>query len=142
MFLSVFQRASLVAQMVKKWPAMWETWVQSLGWEVDLEKGMAAHSSILACRIPWTEEPGGLQSMGLQRVKHDWVIFTFTFLSLSKIQKNDYLFHTSTGTSLMKLTSSISLANFKIHFQFCSHLDFVSPFILFSNPCKGILKYF
>ena len=63
-------------------------------------------------------------------------------LSLSKIQKNDYWSHNSTGTALMKLTSSISLANFKIPFQFCSHLDFVPPFILFSNPCKGILKYF
>ena len=46
-------------------------WVQSLGWEDPLEEGMAAHSSILAWRIPWTEEPGGLQSMGLQRVPHD-----------------------------------------------------------------------
>ena len=54
--------------MVKNLPAMWETLVQSLGWEDTLEKGMATHSSTLACRIPWTEEPGGLQSMGLQRV--------------------------------------------------------------------------
>ena len=46
---------------------MWETWVQSLGWEDPLEEGMATHSSILAWRIPWTEEPGGLQSMGLHR---------------------------------------------------------------------------
>ena len=59
-----------VAQMVKN-PAMRETWIQSLGWEEHLEKGMATHSSILAWRIPWTEEPGGLQSMGLQRVGHD-----------------------------------------------------------------------
>ena len=51
--------------------AMGETWVQSLGWEDLLEKGMATHSSILAWRIPWTEEPSGLQSMGLQRVGHD-----------------------------------------------------------------------
>ena len=48
-----------------------ETWVQSLGWEDPLEEGMASHSSILACRIPWTEEPGGLQSMGSQRIIHD-----------------------------------------------------------------------
>ena len=53
---------SLVAQMVKNLPAMWETWVQSLGWEYPLERGRAAHSSILAWRIPWTEEPGGLHS--------------------------------------------------------------------------------
>ena len=50
--------------MVKNLPAMWETWVQSLGWEDPLNKGMATHSSILAWRIPWTEEPGGLQSWG------------------------------------------------------------------------------
>ena len=68
--------ASLVAQLVKNLPVMWETWVQSLGWEDPLEKEMAAHSSILAWRIPWTEEPGGLQSMGSQRVGHDWVTKT------------------------------------------------------------------
>ena len=55
---------------VKILPAMWETWVQSLGWENPLEKGMANHSGILAWRIPWTEEPGRLQSMGLQRLGH------------------------------------------------------------------------
>ena len=59
--------ASLVAQLVKNLPAMWETWVQSLGWEDPLEKGKATLSSILAWRIPWTEEPGGLQSMGSQK---------------------------------------------------------------------------
>ena len=63
--------ATLVAQIVKNPPAMQETWVQSLGWEDPLEKGMATYSSILAWRIPWTEEPGGLQSMGLQRVGTD-----------------------------------------------------------------------
>ena len=62
---------SLVAQRLKHLPAIWETWVQSLGWEDSLEKEMATHSSILAWRIPWTEEPGGLQSMGSQRVGHD-----------------------------------------------------------------------
>ena len=59
------------AQRIKRLPAMQETWVQSLGWEDPLEKEMATHSSILAWRIPWTEEPGGLLSMGLQRVRHD-----------------------------------------------------------------------
>ena len=59
---------SLVAQTVKHLPTMLETWVQSLGWEDPLEKEMATHSSTLAWRIPWTEEPGGLQSMGSQRV--------------------------------------------------------------------------
>ena len=57
--------------MVRNLPAMQKTWVQSLGQEDPLEKGMATHSSIVACRIPWTEEPGGLQSMGLQRVGHN-----------------------------------------------------------------------
>ena len=63
--------ASLVTQLVRNPPAMQETWVQSLGWEDALEDGMATHSSILAWRIPWTEEPGGLQSMGWQRAGHD-----------------------------------------------------------------------
>ena len=62
---------------------MQETWVWSPGWEDPLEKGMAPHSSILAWRIPWTEEPGGLQSMGSQRVGHDWAPNTFTFMCSS-----------------------------------------------------------
>ena len=64
-------RASLVAQMVKRLPTMWKTRVRSLGWEDPLEKEMATHSSILAWKIPWTEEPGRLQSMGSQRVGHN-----------------------------------------------------------------------
>ena len=63
-------RASLVAQRLKRLPAMWETWVRSLGWEDPLEKGKATHSSILAWKSPWTEQPGGLESMKLQRVAH------------------------------------------------------------------------
>ena len=59
--------AGLVAQMGKNLPAMQETWVRSLGWEDPLEEGIATHSSILVWRIPWTEEPGGLQSMGSQK---------------------------------------------------------------------------
>ena len=61
-----FQFSILVAQMVKNLPAIQETWVQSLSKEDPLEKGMTTHSNILAWRIPWTEEPGGLQSMGSQ----------------------------------------------------------------------------
>ena len=60
-----------MAQLVKNPPAMQETWVRSLGWEDPLEKEMATHSSILSWKVSWTEEPGGLQSMGLQRVGHD-----------------------------------------------------------------------
>ena len=68
--------ASLVAQTVKNLPAMWETWVWSLGWEDPLEKGMATHS--IAWRIPRTEEPSWLQSMGSQRVGHDWATLWLT----------------------------------------------------------------
>ena len=60
-----------MTHMVKNPPAMRETWVHSVGWEDPLGKGMATNSSILAWRIPWTKEPGGLQSMGLQRVGQD-----------------------------------------------------------------------
>ena len=70
-FLCASCLASLVAQRLKHLPAMRETWVRSLGWEDPLEKEKATHSSILAWRIPWTEEPGRLQSMGSQRVGHD-----------------------------------------------------------------------
>ena len=68
-YISTYMWASSpVAQMVKNLPVVWETQVQSLSQEDPLEKGMATHSSILAWRIPWTEKPGGLQSMGSQRV--------------------------------------------------------------------------
>ena len=70
-----------MAQMVKSLPAMWETWVQSLGQEDPLEKEMATHSSILAWKIPWREEPSRLQSRGSQRVRHNsatsLLLFTF-----------------------------------------------------------------
>jgi hypothetical protein len=69
--VAAYVMVSLVAQRLKPLPAMWETWVRSLGQEDPLEKEMAIHSSILAWRIPWTEKPGGLQSMGSQRVGHD-----------------------------------------------------------------------
>ena len=78
-------RASLVVQMVKSLPTIQETRVQSLGREDPLEKELATHPSILAWRIPWTEEPGGLQSMGLQTVRHDWVTNTSTSLLWLKI---------------------------------------------------------
>ena len=60
-----------MVQAMKNLPVMWETLVRSLGWEDSLEEGMATHFSMLAWRIPWTEEPGGLQSMGSQRVGHN-----------------------------------------------------------------------
>ena len=78
----MLQMASLVLQRLKHLPAMRETWVRSLGQEDPLEKEMATHSSILAWRIPWTEESGGLQSVGSQRVGHDLA----TSLSLCMLQ--------------------------------------------------------
>ena len=63
--------ASLVAQTIKNLPEMWETWVRALGWEDPLKKEMAIHSSAIAWKIAWTEEPGRLQSMGSQRVGND-----------------------------------------------------------------------
>ena len=71
MLFSFFCPATLVAQMVKNRPAMQETWVQFLVWEDPLEDSMATHSSILAWRIQWTEEPSGLPSMGSQRISHN-----------------------------------------------------------------------
>ena len=70
----------MMAQMIKNLPAVQETWFRSLGREDPLEKGMATHSSVLAWKIPWMEEPGGLWSTRSQAVGHDWVTFTFTSL--------------------------------------------------------------
>ena len=73
----------LVALMVKNLLAMQKTWVRSLGWEDPLEKGMATHSSILAWKVPWTKEPGGVQSMGLQRVGFDWATHFFNYVPVN-----------------------------------------------------------
>ena len=70
-YLLQYSSASFMAQMVKNPPAMWEAWVRTLGWEDPLEEGKAPYSSILAWRIPWTEEPGGLQSVGSHRIGHN-----------------------------------------------------------------------
>jgi len=78
-YICIYFGASLVAQMVKNLPVMTNTQVWSLGREDPLEKEMETHSSNLAWRMPWIEEPGGLQSMGLQRVGHNWATFTFMF---------------------------------------------------------------
>ena len=78
--LNQMGKTSVVAQMVKRLPAMWETWVQCLDLEDPLEKETATHSSTLAWKIPWTEERGRLQSMGLQRVRHNWAT-SLSFLS-------------------------------------------------------------
>ena len=72
-----------MSQVVRNLLAVQETWVLSLGWQDPLEKGMATHSSILAWRIPWTEEPSRLKSMGSQRVGSDGATNTFTFMHVS-----------------------------------------------------------
>ena len=88
---------SLVVQTVKSLPTMQETWVWSLGWEEPLEKETATHSSTLAWKIPWTEEPGRLQSMGSQRVRHNWATFHFTSYTLRKTMyaHNTILYNTA-----------------------------------------------
>ena len=84
----VVKTSPCMAQMVKRLSIMQETWVWSLGWEDPQEKEMAIHSSTIVWKISWTEEPGRLQSMGSQRVGHDWAIslslFTFHFHTLEK----------------------------------------------------------
>ena len=94
---------------------MQETWVQSLGQKDALEKGMVTHSRILAWEIPWTEEPGGLQSMGSQRIRHDWATHTF-FHTMYAIL---YTLH----TVLVKVTQSCP--------TLCSHVDY-------SPPCSSV----
>ena len=86
------------AQRLKYLPAMWETWVLSLGREDLLEKEMATHSSILAWRIPWTEEPSGLQSAGLQRVGHNWATSPSFFLK-EREDSSSYVLSTSQNPS-------------------------------------------
>ena len=89
----VYSRTSLVAQMVKRLSALRETQVRSLGRENPLEKEMAVHSSTIAWKIPWIEEPGRLQSMGSQRVGHDWVTsLSLSFKKLYFINKLKHLF--------------------------------------------------
>ena len=83
-------RSSLVAQIVKNLSAMQETKVQSLGWDT-LQKGMLTHSTVLAWRIPWTQEPGGLQPMGSQRVRHDWATHTHTHTINHESSQSDVL---------------------------------------------------
>ena len=79
-----YKWTSLVAQMVKRLPTVWENWVRSLGQEDPLEKEMATHSSTLAWKIPWTEECSRLQAMGSQRVGHDWMTSLHFFYTLNE----------------------------------------------------------
>ena len=111
-----YYRASLVAQMVKNLPAMWETCVWSLSQEDPLEKGMATHSSILAWRIPWTEEPGELQSMVLQRVKHDWAPNThyYRILRWLSLQMQNLIMASRLSASI-KASGKENIWGFSIH---------------------------
>ena len=117
--------ASLVAQTVKNLPVMQETWVWSLVQEDPLEKEMATHSIILAWRSPWTKQPGGLQSMGLHRVRHDWVTNTFTHFATSLLWSEVVLLSFPEGilhyhSSRMKV-SDAHFQKFFIYRHICCH---------------------
>ena len=90
--------SSLVAQSVKNQPVTQETWVRSLGREDSLEKGMTTYCSVLTWRIPWTEEPSGLQSLESQRVGHGWVANTHTHICTGSSHMPFHLLHTCVGT--------------------------------------------
>ena len=113
-----------MAQRLKRLPEMQETRVPTLGWEDPLEKEMATHSSILAWRIPWTEEPGGLQSTGLQRVGHDWA----TSRHFNLLESQCYYFQSTVLLTLF-LSFTFCFANFFISVLF--KYIFVLP-LLFS----------
>ena len=130
--------ASLVAETVKTLPAMQETRVQSLGQEDPLEKGMATHSSILAWEIPWTEEPGGLQSSGWHRVGHDWATNCFTFMlsetSIWSKSMRDELWFLRFGNVLWRTEFSFFIRlNKKI-----SRIRSVIHFCLSLNSCRFV----
>ena len=98
---------SPMAQTVKNLPVVWETWVWSLGWEDSLEKRMATHPSIIAWRIPWTEEPGRLQSMGSQRVGQYWGTNTFTLICMkSESESHSLMPHSLWSHELYSLWNS------------------------------------
>ena len=126
--LSIFSRASLIAQLVKNLPAVWETWVRFLGWEDPLEKEMATYSSILAWRLPWTEEAGGLQSTGSwEPDTPEQLNSTARFLSPAKWQRWDLaytfsVFYTCYEEMQFQIASFIS--SWKI---LISAFDFVDP---------------
>ena len=122
--------------MVKNLPAQWETWVQSLGWEDPLEKARQPHSNILAWRIPWTEESGGLQSMGSQRVDMtEWLTRTHTHTPYINSTAN-ICFQYNVLISTDEVAMHLSDANFST----CV-LDSI-PFCLLENLASAILFYF
>ena len=117
---------SLVTQMVKNRPEMQETQVRSLGWEDPLEEGMATHSSILAWRIPWTEEPGGLQSMGSQRLGEYTHIPCYTSHPMTDLKLKVYTFWLP--SPIASTSHSPSPLATTILFYLSMSLDFVSFF--------------
>ena len=124
-----------VAQRLKNLPAMQETWVWSLGWEDPLEKEMAAHSSILAQEIPWTEEPGRLQSMGSQTVRHHWVTFIECTLSLHIcLQCPSQAFPARDGYSYLKLI-------FCCYYYFLSHYFILIFYWLCLTACRILVPW-
>ena len=130
-------KQSLVAQTVKYLSTMWETWVRSLGQEDRLEKEMAIHSSTIAWKIPWTEEPGRLQSMGSQRDGHDWTtslsLFTMIFtcnIYLKYILSNTMFKNYRYNSSINKIWSdSIWLLIFRFRHIYTMGQDFGLSFI-------------
>ena len=102
-------KTSLVAQTVKRLPAMWETRVRFLDREDPLEKEMAIHSSTLVWKIPWTEEPDRLQSMGSQRVRHDWATSLSLSVCFSLLIRNQWV--------LVHLCSTVILCSLFIVFH-------------------------
>ena len=136
-----FKWASLVVQTVNRLPAAQETRVRSLGWEDPLEKEMATHSSTLAWKIPWAEEPSRLQSMELQRVGHDWAT-SLSFTEPSNTWSNIirfiiygiiylYITHTHTWRLFIKLgwywrSYSVAWLSFYLYYEI-SHFNFQSP---------------
>ena len=112
-FHLIFPISSLMAQVVKNLPAMWETWVRSLGQEDPLEKEVATHSIILAWRILWTGEPGGLQLVGSQRVRHYWASNTHSSFSYLLLLFLPYSIKISWVHSAGRFSYSIAFNSFK-----------------------------
>ena len=123
--------------MVKNLPAMQETHVRSLGWENPLEEGMTTHSSIFAGLMPWTEEPGGLQSMGSQRVGHNWATNTFTHFTIILILS--YMLISLFPIYGFHLKDSPCLSILCQHFPVLSWLNFSTEHFGGSRKESGVL---
>ena len=121
--------------MVKHLSTMWKTWVQVLGWEDPLEKEMAIHSSTIAWKIPWTEEPGRLQSIGSQRVGHDWV-------TSPKASNEDAFLSRNFTFAFARLWHQSRATLYSVHDLGCSGLprwwEFIPPIHKRSSHSHGI----